>query len=60
MTATAARASRPAPRPRAATTLFTAELGGPISGLSSFGEDGCGELYLVSYEGSIEKVVSAP
>jgi hypothetical protein len=28
--------------------------------VSSFGEDGCGELYVVSYGGEIRKVVPAP
>jgi glucose/arabinose dehydrogenase len=36
----------------------TAALGGPISGLSSFGEDGCGELYLISYQGTVQKLAA--
>ena len=38
----------------------TAELGGSLGNISSFGVDGAGELYVVGYSsGSIRKIVSA-
>src|SRR4029453_10944841 len=38
----------------------TAELGGSLGNISSFGVDGAGELYFVGYSsGSIRKIVSA-
>lgn len=37
----------------------TSELGG-ISNLASFGEDGSGELYMVSLNGTIYKIIEAP
>ena len=50
-----------APGGRTATAVqdVTATLG--VSGrVSSFGEDGCGELYLVQYGGEIRKIVPGP
>jgi hypothetical protein len=36
---------------------LTASLGGARTQLSSFGEDGCGELYLVQLSGTVSKLV---
>jgi hypothetical protein len=38
----------------------TADLGVSVGNVSSFGEDGCGELYVVSYGGAIHKLVPGP
>ena len=38
----------------------TATLGVAVGSVSSFGEDGCGELYVVSYGGAIHKLVPKP
>jgi len=38
----------------------TAQLGVSVGNVSSFGEDGCGELYLVSYGGAIHQLVPGP
>jgi len=38
----------------------TATLGGPLGQLSSFGEDGCGELYVVQLSGRVSKIVPGP
>lgn len=38
----------------------TVALGGPFPGLASFGEDGCGELLLVTLDGTIRRLVPAP
>jgi glucose/arabinose dehydrogenase len=37
----------------------TAALGGPFPGLASFGEDGCGELLLVTLGGTVHRLVPA-
>jgi glucose/arabinose dehydrogenase len=38
----------------------TGQLGVSVGNVSSFGEDGCGELYVVSYGGAIHKLVPGP
>jgi glucose/arabinose dehydrogenase len=38
----------------------TSALGGPLPGLVSFGEDGCGELLVVRIGGSVSRIVPAP
>ncbi len=38
----------------------TAQLGVAVGNVSSFGEDGCGELYVVSYGGAIHELVPGP
>jgi glucose/arabinose dehydrogenase len=37
----------------------TAALGGPLPGLTSFGEDGCGELHVVAFDGKVRRLVPA-
>jgi hypothetical protein len=38
----------------------SADLGGRLPGLASFGEDGCGELHLVRLSGSLSRIVPGP
>jgi glucose/arabinose dehydrogenase len=38
----------------------TGALGGPLPGLVSFGEDGCGELLVVGIGGSVSRIVPGP
>ncbi len=39
---------------------ITGQLGVTVGNVSSFGEDGCGELYVVSYGGAIHELVPGP